>query len=117
MDITKSCVAYYTEEGFIVAVTGGWIDEELAATYASINVQTANSETHYVEDGVLKDKVDWTPLVQDNSITNIPESSRVYVNGEKLTITDGILELEKPSFYKVTVVIESVTHKPKEVLV
>lgn len=117
MEVGKNSVVYYTEEGYIVTVTGGWYDDNLGSKYNFIIVPKANSSTNYVLNGELVDKEDWNPIVEENTILNIPETSRVYVGGEKLYITDGILELDKPLSYKVKVVIDSATHLTKEVII
>lgn len=116
MEVGKNSVVYYTDEGYIVTVTGGWFDERLGEKYNHIVVPYAKPSSMYVLDGEIMDKQDWTPLVQGNSIVNIPETSRVHVEGQKLKVTDGILELDKHPLRKVQVYIDSVTHLSKEVI-
>lgn len=112
----KDNIVYYTKEGFIVATTGGWEDKTLSDKYDTITTGWVNSETFYVEDGTLKPKADWSPLVQGNSIINIPVTSRVYVEGQELKITDGVLELDKHPSHEIQVMIASATHLTKKVI-
>lgn len=116
MNNIKNCIVYYTDSGYIVAITGGWYDEELGSIYSTLEVPFANSNTHYVHNGQLKEKLDWTPIITNNKVSGIPNPSKVYVYGEVVDITDGELHLDKPNAFEVNIVISPVTHITKEII-
>lgn len=115
-ELLNKCVVYYTEEGYIVAVTGGWFDEDLGNQYSYILVPYANPSIHYVVNGNIADKTEWVPEVDGNRILNVPPANRVYIDGDKVNVTDGVLELDKPNSYKTSVIIDSAAFVSKKVI-